>query len=145
MRSPCLLTIIVEDIPHVAQSERLTSAHVTDGIYRCESVSASWMKPMFRARLANATEQRLGFFYEPMRISYFLSRETIIASDKPGMDPLREALFAWMSRSASSPRWNSFRCRSTGWSNWATRSRSDFVPFGWRPWIHTAPATIPQP
>jgi KUP system potassium uptake protein len=52
--------------------------------------------------LANASEQKLGFFYEPMRISYFLSRETIISSDRPGMDPLRETLFAWMSRSASS-------------------------------------------
>jgi KUP system potassium uptake protein len=52
--------------------------------------------------LANATEQQLGFFYEPMKISYFLSRETIISSDEPGMSPLRQALFAWMSRSAAS-------------------------------------------
>ncbi|PKU23995.1 potassium transporter Kup [Telmatospirillum siberiense] len=97
-----LLTIVVEDIPHVDQSRRITSEHVTDGIYRMIIRYGFMDETNIPRALANASEQQLGFFYEPMKISYFLSRETIIASDRPGMDPLREALFAWMSRSASS-------------------------------------------
>jgi KUP system potassium uptake protein len=97
-----LLTIVVEDIPHVPQSERLTSDHINDGIFRVVVRFGFMDETNVPRALANATEHQLGFFYEPMRISYFLSRETIIASDRPGMDPLREGLFAWMSRSASS-------------------------------------------
>jgi KUP system potassium uptake protein len=37
-----------------------------------------------------------------MRTSFFFSRETIIASRKPGMALWREHIFAWMSRSATS-------------------------------------------
>ena len=36
------------------------------------------------------------------RVSYFLSRETVIPSPKPGMSMWREHIFAWMSRSATS-------------------------------------------
>jgi len=97
-----LLTIVVEDIPHVEQSQRITSEHVTDGIHRVIVRYGFMDETNVPRALANASEQQLGFFYEPMKISYFLSRETIITGDHPGMDPLREALFAWMSRSASS-------------------------------------------
>lgn len=97
-----LLTIVVEDIPHVDQSRRTSSEHVTDGIYRVIIRYGFMDETNIPRALANASEQQLGFFYEPMKISYFLSRETIISSEHPGMDPLREALFAWMSRSASS-------------------------------------------
>ncbi|MDR3438399.1 potassium transporter Kup [Telmatospirillum sp.] len=97
-----LLTIIVEDIPHVAPAERITSAHVSDGIFRVMVRFGFMDETNVPRALANASEHQLGFFYEPMRLSYFLSRETIITGDHPGMDPVRHALFAWMSRSASS-------------------------------------------
>jgi len=97
-----LLTIVVEDIPHVPQSERITAEHVTDGIHRVVVRYGFMDETNVPRALANASETQLGFFYEPMKISYFLSRETIISGDRPGMDPLRETLFAWMSRSASS-------------------------------------------
>ncbi|MTJ82310.1 MAG: potassium transporter Kup [Telmatospirillum sp.] len=97
-----LLTIVVEDIPHVDPTERLTSAHVSDGIYRVVLRFGFMDETNVPRALANASQQQLGFFYEPMGISYFLSRETIITADPPGMDPLRHALFAWMSRSAAS-------------------------------------------
>lgn len=35
--------------------------------------------------------------------SYFLSRQTLIASSKPGMAIWREKLFAWMVQNAESP------------------------------------------
>jgi KUP system potassium uptake protein len=39
---------------------------------------------------------------EMMKTSFFLSRQTLIASDKPGMALWREKLFAWMMRNAAS-------------------------------------------
>ena len=51
--------------------------------------------------LANARYDQLGFFYEPLQISYFLSRKTVIPSSKPGMPLWREKLFAWMVRSSA--------------------------------------------
>ena len=47
-----------------------------------------------------ARSDQLGFFYEPMSISYFLSRETLITSAKSGLAGWREQLFAGMQRSA---------------------------------------------
>ncbi len=97
-----LMTVQVDDIPHVPQDERITNDHLGDGIYRVVLHYGYMDETNIPRTLANITSQQLGFFYEPMKISYFLSRETIISTDKPGMGPLREKLFAWMSRSAAS-------------------------------------------
>jgi KUP system potassium uptake protein len=43
-----------------------------------------------------------GLHCDPMQSSYFLSRETVIPSSKPGMSMWREHIFAWMARSATS-------------------------------------------
>src|SRR5208283_3907713 len=80
----------------------VASDHLGDGIHRVQLRYGFMDQTNVPRTLANATEQELGFFYEPMKISYFLSRETIIPSSRPGMGPLREKLFAWMSRSAAS-------------------------------------------
>jgi KUP system potassium uptake protein len=40
--------------------------------------------------------------FEMMKTSFFLSRQTLIASAKPGMALWREKLFAWMLRNAAS-------------------------------------------
>jgi K+ transporter len=37
--------------------------------------------------------------FEPMETTFFLGRETLIASKRPGMALWREHFFAWMSRS----------------------------------------------
>lgn len=97
-----LLTIKVEDIPHVPRERRATSSHICEGIFRLVLCFGFMDETDIPKTLANLTEQELGFFYEPMKISYFLSRETVIAADQPGMGPLRESLFAWMSRSSAS-------------------------------------------
>jgi KUP system potassium uptake protein len=38
-----------------------------------------------------------------METSYFLARQTLIASKRPGMAIWREKLFAWMVRNSESP------------------------------------------
>ena len=53
--------------------------------------------------LANARYDQLGFFYEPLQISYFVSRKTVVPGSRPGMSLWREKLFAWMVRSSATP------------------------------------------
>ena len=43
-----------------------------------------------------------GLQFQLMSTSFFLGRETLIPSKKPGMAMWREALFSWMSRNARS-------------------------------------------
>jgi KUP system potassium uptake protein len=45
---------------------------------------------------------RDGLDFPPMETTFFLSRETLLASTKPGMAVWREKLFAFMSRNAQS-------------------------------------------
>ena len=53
--------------------------------------------PAELARIADA-----GAPFRPMDTSYFLARQTLIASRRPGMAIWREKLFAWMVRNAES-------------------------------------------
>ena len=43
-----------------------------------------------------------GGSFRMMDTSFFLSRQTLLASDRPGMAIWREKLFAWMLRNAES-------------------------------------------
>ena len=97
-----LMTVSVEEIPHVPHEERIDSRLVADGIYRVVLHYGYMDETNIPRTLANLTQQQLGFFYEPMKVSYFLSRETIISTSRDGMGWFRENLFAWMSRSAAS-------------------------------------------
>ena len=49
-----------------------------------------------------ADENRAGGPFRAMDTSYFLARQTLIASCRPGMAIWREKLFAWMVRNAES-------------------------------------------
>ena len=49
-----------------------------------------------------AKEERVGGPFKAMDTSYFLSRQTLIASNRPGMAIWREKLFAGMVRNAES-------------------------------------------
>jgi len=96
-----LMTVSVEEVPVVAEDRRLESMVISPGIQRL-ILRFGFMEDLnIPKTLAHARTDQLGFFYEPMSISYFLSRETIIPSVTPGMAPWREEIFAWMSRSAT--------------------------------------------
>ena len=55
-----------------------------------------------REKRALSPFPELGFFYFPMSVSYFISRETLIAAPSGGMSVLRKKLFLWMWRTAVS-------------------------------------------
>lgn len=96
-----LLTIVTDDIAHLPTEERIESEDMGNGIYRLVLYYGYMDDSNVPRTLANASAAQLGFFYEPMGISYFLSRETIISGAEPGMTRMRERLFSWMLRSAA--------------------------------------------
>ncbi|HSV29374.1 MAG TPA: potassium transporter Kup [Candidatus Omnitrophota bacterium] len=97
-----ILTVRIEEVPFVPDERKLEHIPLTDGMSRLILSFGFMEDPNIPKTLARAKLDQLGFFYEPMAISYFLSRETIIPSSQPGMSMWREHLFAFMARSATS-------------------------------------------
>ena len=61
---------------------------------------ASWKIRNVPAVLAST--KRCGADLKMMETSFFLARQTLLASSRPGMAIWREKLFAWMLRNAES-------------------------------------------
>ncbi|MBI5164875.1 MAG: potassium transporter Kup [Magnetospirillum sp.] len=97
-----LLTVLVEEVPFVAEERRIEAAPIAPGMHRIILRYGFMQDPNIPKALAQARSDQLGFFWEPMSTSYFLSRETLIPSSEPGMALWREHLFAMMSKSATS-------------------------------------------
>jgi KUP system potassium uptake protein len=97
-----ILTVVIEETPFVRQERRIRHEVLGPNFQRLILSFGFMEDPNIPRALACAGREELGFFYEPMSISYFLSRETIIPSSRPGMAMWREGLFAWMARSATS-------------------------------------------
>ncbi len=96
-----ICTVIMEPIPFVDPASRLNSFAIADGFQRIVMRFGFMEEPNIPKALAQARSDQLGFFYEPMSISYFLSRETLIPKEGKGLSKWREVIFAWMARSAS--------------------------------------------
>ncbi|MEJ2369131.1 MAG: potassium transporter Kup, partial [Acidobacteriota bacterium] len=92
------LTIESEEEPRVSPKERLIVEELGHGIYRMQARYGYMETPDVSALLKSA--QRYGFTFEPMRTTFFLGRDTVIPSPKPGMAIWRERLFALMARNA---------------------------------------------
>ncbi len=96
-----LLAIAVDERPYVPPEDRVASTELGPNFHRVVLRYGFMDDPNVPKALANARLDELGFFYEPMTTSYFLSRETIIPSREPGMALWREGLFAWMNHTAT--------------------------------------------
>jgi len=95
-----LLTILSEDVPHATGEERVTVEPLELGFVRVIARYGFMENPSIPDILKRCREKGLQF--QLMSTSFFLGRETLIPSKKPGMAIWREALFAWMSRNARS-------------------------------------------
>ncbi|MBN1207202.1 MAG: potassium transporter Kup [Myxococcaceae bacterium] len=95
-----LLTILSEDVPHVALEERVEVEPLELGFVRVIARYGFMENPSIPDILKKCREKGLQF--QLMSTSFFLGRETLIPSKKPGMAIWREALFSWMSRNARS-------------------------------------------
>jgi len=95
-----LLTVKIEDVPFVAGQGRTTLEDLGQGFYRVIVRYGFMEDPDVPAALANTAG--CGPVFKMMDTSFFLARQTLIASSRPGMAIWREKLFAWMLRNAES-------------------------------------------
>ncbi len=94
-----ILTIEIADEPYVDETARCEMHDLGDGFYRAvlhygfmeETDVPKGLKSM----------SRCGGEFDMMNTSFFLSRQTLIASEKPGMPIWREKIFAWMLRNSA--------------------------------------------
>jgi len=92
------LTVVTRDIPFVAAEDRFEVAPLGAMFYRMYAYYGFKEDPDVPA-LLEATGRK-GFAFDMMDTSFFVSRETLIATKLPGMAIWRERLFASMSKNA---------------------------------------------
>jgi KUP system potassium uptake protein len=97
-----ILTVRAEEVPFIAPERRLTHQLLAPNFHRVVLSIGFMESPNIPKALAQARSDQLGFFYEPMSVSYFLSRETVIPSSRPGTTMWREHMFAALFRMATS-------------------------------------------
>lgn len=95
-----ILTVSIEDVPYVEEAERFSVKDFGNGFYRLTMRFGFLEETDVPAALKKVS--MCGEPFNMMKTSFFLSRQTLIASDKPGMALWREKLFAWMLRNAAS-------------------------------------------
>jgi len=95
-----LLTVRSEDIPHVPDSQRIEIAPLGDDFFRVIVHYGFKDEPDLPLALEHAKANGLDF--NMMETSFFLSRQTLVPTQAPGMALWREKLFAAMSRNAAS-------------------------------------------
>ncbi|MFL6739925.1 MAG: potassium transporter Kup [Sphingomicrobium sp.] len=95
-----LLTVRIEDVPFVIGERRMETKDYGAGFYRI-IVRYGFMEEI-DVPSALRQVQTCGPEFKMMDTSFFLARQTLIASSRPGMAIWREKLFAWMLRNAES-------------------------------------------
>ena len=95
-----LLTVRVEDVPYVESGSRATVKDYGAGFYRI--VLRYGFMEEIDVPAALAQVEGCGATCKMMDTSFFLARQTLLASSRPGMAIWRERLFAWMLRNAES-------------------------------------------
>ncbi|WP_353203518.1 potassium transporter Kup [Sphingomonas sp.] len=95
-----LLTIKIADVPYVAEGQHCSLEDLSAGFHRMVLKYGFIEEPDVPAALANV--HRCGADFRMIDTSFFLSRQTLLASSHPGMMIWREKLFAWMLRNAES-------------------------------------------
>lgn len=95
-----ILTVVVDEVPFVSDEDRIGTLELGSDFYRV-IIRYGFMQqidiPTVLKRIENC-----GPKIKMMETSFFLSRQTLLASDKPGMAVWREVLFSWMMRNAES-------------------------------------------
>ncbi|MEP3758689.1 MAG: KUP/HAK/KT family potassium transporter, partial [Marinomonas sp.] len=94
-----ILTVDIADVPYVDPANRCEYRDMGDGFFRAvlrygfmeETNVPEGLKQM----------KQCGGEFEMMQTSFFLSRQTLLPSENPGMPIWREKIFAWMLRNAA--------------------------------------------
>jgi KUP system potassium uptake protein len=93
-----ILGVETADTPHVAPEDRITIEEIGEGFWRVNVRYGFMEEPSIPETLATVSHPQLNLTGDD--VSYFLGRETLISTPKPGMFRWREHLFVWLSRNA---------------------------------------------
>ena len=93
------LTVVTKRVPYVPDAERLEVKSLGEGFWTVVGHYGFMEQPNVPDLLARASA--IGVPMRPADASYYLSRETIIPSERPGMALWRERLFGIMLRNAT--------------------------------------------
>jgi len=95
-----ILTVSAEQVPHVPPHDRASVTELGQGFYRIVLRHGFMDEADVPAELMQI--KTAGGPFKAMETSYFLARQTLLPSARPGMQLWREKLFAWMVRNAAS-------------------------------------------
>ena len=95
-----LLTVKIADTPYAPEADRFAHEDLGAGFHRVVLRFGFMEEPDVPASLKRLRE--CGAEFRMMDTSFFLSRQTLLAAEEPGMMIWRERLFAWLLRNAES-------------------------------------------
>jgi KUP system potassium uptake protein len=95
-----LLTVQIKDVPYVDENKKLVIEDLGEGFHRVVMRFGFMQTVDVPEEMAKIT--CCGAPFRSIDTSYFLSRQTLLASSRPGMAIWREKLFACMLRNAAS-------------------------------------------
>jgi len=95
-----LLTVRIADVPFVPDAKRVELDDLGSGFHRMILRYGFMQDPDVPAALKSVSN--CGAEFKMMETSFFLARQTLLPSARPGMMIWREKLFAWMLRNAES-------------------------------------------
>jgi len=96
-----VLTVNISDVPYVGEEERCSIEELGDGFFRVILHYGFMQETDVPAALKR--REMCGGSFDMMQTSFFLSRQTLLSAENPGMMIWREKLFAWMMRNAATP------------------------------------------
>lgn len=100
-RQNLIVTVHFEEQPWVPEAERLSVETLGGGFWRIR-MHFGFKETPDVPRVLAACDGRNGLSIEPMLMSYFLSRETVVPSRRSGLQRVRAEIFASMARNAGS-------------------------------------------
>ena len=89
-----ILTVIIDEVPYVDDEDRMEVRDLGCNFYRMIMRYGFMQEIDIPATLK--TVENCGAKIKMMDTSFFLARQTLLASDRPGMAIWRERVFAWM-------------------------------------------------
>lgn len=95
-----LLTVVTKEVPHVPAAERVELTPLQSGFYRVIAFYGFMEEPRM-SEIMNAIRAK-GILVQPLATTFFLGRDTIIVTDRPGLSTWRKRLFAVLQRNALS-------------------------------------------
>jgi KUP system potassium uptake protein len=93
-----ILMVVTKPVPHVSGNERCTVRDLGLGVFELTLTYGFMEDPDVPAALLEACDR--GLVIDQSDLTFFLGRETLIATRAPGMAPWRERLFVLIARNA---------------------------------------------